>query len=373
MKVAIIHEWLTSVGGSDKVARAILDLFPNADIYTLVSNRQVCKELGINYEKVHNSFIQNLPFGKTRYRAYLPLMPYAIEQFDLTHYDLIISSSHAVAKGVITKNSQLHICYCHSPIRYAWDMYHEYLKNAKLTKGIKGFVAKFFLHKIRLWDVLSSYRVDYFISNSDYIGKRISKIYKRDSRTIYPNVCVENFEVHTKKEDFYLASSRLVGYKKIDLIVQAFNQMPEKRLIVIGGGPDLKKIKKIAKQNITVLGYQPFDVLKEHLQKAKGFVFAADEDFGIIPVEAQACGTPVIAFGYGGVRETVINKKTGFFFYEQTARAICDAIVEFEKIEHNFNVNEIRRNSERFSEERFKKEFFDYVVEKYNTFKEDWK
>jgi glycosyltransferase involved in cell wall biosynthesis len=364
MKVALIQEWLVSVGGSDKVVKAISEVFPEADIYTLVANRKTCDELGFDYSKIKTSFIQQLPFGRTKHRMYLPLMPLAVEQFDLREYDIIISSSHAVAKGVLTKSDQLHICYCHSPVRYAWDLYHEYLCDAGLHKGLKGYFVKYILHRLRQWDMLSSFRVDYFISNSNYIAKRIKKIYGRDAVTIYPNIDVCRFELCTEKSDYYLASSRLVGYKKIDLIVEAFNKMPDKKLIVIGEGPDFKKIEKIAEKNITMLGYQPFEELKTKMQKAKALIFAADEDFGMIPVEAQACGTPVIAFGKGGSLETVKNNETGLFFYEQTAEAIIEAVTLFEK--QHFDCLTIRKHAEQFSEERFKQEIKNFVLDKYN-------
>jgi glycosyltransferase involved in cell wall biosynthesis len=366
MKIAIIQEWLVTVGGSDKVVKAISEVFPHADIFTLVADVSTCKELDIDFNKVKTSFIQKLPFGKSRHRMYLPLMPFAIEQFDLREYDVIISSSHAVAKGVLTKNTQLHICYCHSPMRYAWDLHHEYLFDAGLNKGLKGLFAKYMLHRIRLWDVLSSFRVDYFISNSNYIAKRIKKVYRRDAVTIYPNVDISHFNLCEVKEDYFLASSRLVAYKKIDLIVKAFNQMPDKKLVVIGGGPDLEKIIKLAGTNIEVMGYQPFNVLKEKMQNAKALVFAADEDFGIIPVEVQACGTPVIAFGKGGSLETVVENKTGLFFKEQTMESIVDAVNRFENQNDQFNPLEIRKHAEKFSEERFKKEIKDFVLTKYN-------
>lgn len=265
MKIAIIQEWLVTVGGSDKVVKAIADVFPDADIYTLVAKKQVCDELGIDWNKVHTSFIQKLPLGVKKHRMYLPIFPFAIEQFDLRGYDVIISSSHAVAKGVLTKADQLHICYCHSPIRYVWDMYHEYLEESGLTKGLKGYLAKYMLHRIRKWDLISSFRVDYFISNSDYVGRRIQETYRRDAVTIHPNIDISNFDLCVEKENFYLTSSRLVGYKKIDLIVEAFSRMPNKKLVVIGGGPNLEKIRKIAGHNVTVMGYQSFAVLKEFL------------------------------------------------------------------------------------------------------------
>ncbi|KAA6343175.1 GDP-mannose-dependent alpha-(1-6)-phosphatidylinositol monomannoside mannosyltransferase [termite gut metagenome] len=368
MKVAIIQEWLVSVGGAEKVVKAIADVFPDADVYALVTDKKACDELGFNYSKIKTSFIQRLPFGKIKYRMFLPIMPFAIEQFDLRDYDVILSSSHAVAKGVLTRSDQLHICYCHTPVRYAWDLYHEYLHDAGLNRGLKGLFVKYVLHRLRQWDVLSNFRVDYFISNSNYIAKRIKKIYNREAVTIYPNVDMKRFELYREKEDFYLASSRLVAYKRIDLIVEAFNRMPDKKLVVIGGGPCLKKIQKIAGTNVTVMGYQPFEVLKEKMCKAKAFVFAADEDFGIFPVEAQACGTPVIAYGKGGSLETVSDGKTGIFFKEQTIESVIDAVKRFEAIQQSFNPINIRKFAESFSEERFKKEIKDFVEHKYATF-----
>lgn len=369
MKVAIIQEWLVSVGGSDKVVKAILDIFPDADIYTLVADKNVCLELGINFDNVKTSFIQKLPFGKKKHRMYLPIFPYAIEQFDLRGYDVIISSSHAVAKGVLTKADQLHICYCHSPIRYAWDMTNEYLDESNLKSGFKSILARYILHRIRQWDVLSSMRVDHFISNSNYVGSRIWKTYRRESRTIYPNIDISNFTPCYDKQDFYLTSSRLVPYKKIDIIVEAFNNMPEKTLYVIGGGPDLDKIKKVAKKNVVVLGYQAFEVLKNKMQKAKAFIFAADEDFGMIPIEAQACATPVIAYCKGGSLETVVNNETGIYFNEQTSLSIIDAVCRFEMIVNRLDYKAIRKHAEKFSEERFKNEFREFVEEKYINFK----
>lgn len=370
LKIAIVQEWLVTVGGSDKVVKAILDVFPQADIYTLVAKELVCSELGINWSKVHTSFIQKMPFGKSKHRAYLPLFPFAIEQFDLRKYDIVVSSSHCVAKGVLTKADQLHICYCHSPIRYVWDMYNEYLEEAHLARGIKSWLIRFLLHKIREYDVLTANRVDYYISNSDYVGQRIRKTYRRTSNTIHPNIDVRHFEFCNEKQEYYLASSRLVAYKRIDMIVEAFNRMPDKRLVVIGGGPQLEMLCKIAHANVTIMGYQPFDILKERMQHAKAFIFAADEDFGMIPIEAQACGTPVIAYGHGGSLETVCKEKTGIFFYEQTADALIRAVNDFEsRGKEPFKYEDCREWAERFSEERFKKEIMNFVQEKYKEFK----
>ena len=372
MKVAIVQEWLVTVGGSDKVVRGILDVFPDADIYTLVAKKEVCDELGIPWEKVHTSFIQKMPLGTKKHRAYLPLFPFAIEQFDLRGYDVVISSSHCVAKGVLTKADQLHICYCHSPIRYCWDMYNEYLEESHLDKGFKSWLVRLMLHPIRQFDAIAGSRVDYYISNSDYVGQRIRKTYRRKATTIHPNIDISNFELCNDKQEYYLASSRLVAYKKIDTIIEAFNQMPDKKLVVIGGGPNLEAYRKLAKDNVTVMGYQPFDVLKEKMQHAKAFVFAADEDFGMIPIEAQSCGTPVIAYGHGGSLETVNGGKTGLFFNEQTPEAIVEAVNKFESMgSQPFAPADCRQWAEGFSEERFKREIKEFVEEKYEDFKKN--
>jgi glycosyltransferase involved in cell wall biosynthesis len=364
LKVALVHDWLTVIGGSETVFKQIASLYPDADIYTLVAQEETIKTLGFENHKVFTSFIQKLPFAKKKYRNYLPLYPLAIEQFDLSSYDLVISSSHAVSKGVLTHSGQIHVCYCHSPMRYAWDLYHQYINDQGLNRGIKGYFVRKVLHKIRLWDVIASNRVDYFISNSNYISNRIRKIYRRDSVTIYPNVTVAHFEACTVKEDFYFTCSRFVPYKKIDLIVTAFAQMPDKKLFVMGDGPDFVKIKKMVSgsSNIVFLGYQPFDVLKSYLSKAKAFVFAAEEDFGILPVEAQACGTPVIGYGKGGTRETVINNKTGVYFNEQSAASIIDAVYYFENNIDLFNPKEIAEHASLFSPQRFDKEFSGFIA-----------
>lgn len=372
MKVAIVQEWLVTVGGSDKVVKAILDVFPDTDIYTLVAKKEVCDELGIPWEKVHTSFIQKMPLGTKKHRAYLPLFPFAIEQFDLRGYDVVISSSHCVAKGVLTKADQLHICYCHSPIRYCWDMYNEYLEESHLDKGFKSWLVRLMLHPIRQFDAIAGSRVDYYISNSDYVGQRIRKTYRRKATTIHPNIDISNFELCNDKQEYYLASSRLVAYKKIDAIIEAFNQMPDKKLVVIGGGPNLEAYRKLAKDNVTVMGYQPFDVLKDKMQHAKAFVFAADEDFGMIPIEAQSCGTPVIAYGHGGSLETVNGGKTGLFFNEQTPEAIVEAVNKFESMgSQPFAPADCRQWAEGFSEERFKREIKEFVEKKYEEFKKN--
>lgn len=369
IKAALIHDYFYIDGGAEKCIKCFININPDFKIYSLIDflspdNRNEI----INGKKVITSFIQKLPTAKLNHRKFLPLFPLAIEQFDLSDYNLILSSSASVAKGVLTNSNQLHICYCHSPMRYAWDLYHQYLIETSLSSGLKGWIAKYFLHKIRIWDVISSNRVDYFIANSKYVAKRIKKIYNREAVVIYPPVNTNDFDLVIKKEEFYLTASRMVPYKKIDLIVEAFSQMPEKKLIVIGDGPDFKKIKFKATKNIELLGHQPFEVLKDHMQKAKAFVFAAEEDFGIVPVEAQACGTPVIAYGKGGSLETVVAEQTGLFFYEQSCDSIKDAIGKFEARRELFNPVTIRAHALKFNSDRFEKEIREYIDDKTEKF-----
>lgn len=370
LKVAIIHDWLITFAGAEKVLAEIIEVFPQADLYSLVDFLPEQDRKKIKGKKAITSLIQKLPFAKSKYRNYLMFMPYAIEQFDLSKYDVIISSSHAVAKGVLTGPDQLHISYVHSPIRYAWDLQHQYLKESKLDKGIKGLLVRKMLKKIRDWDYRTANGVDRFVSNSDFIGRRIWKVYRRESETIYPPVDVSRFSLEeTKKENFYLTASRFVPYKKIDLIVEAFSSMPEKKLVVIGDGPDMKKVRQKANKNIMILGYQEFEVLKSYMQRAKAFVFAAEEDFGITPVEAQACGTPVIAYGKGGSLETVksnVNNPTGILFEEQTVQSITDAINKFEQNQHLFTPENCRENALQFSPANFRDALEKLVYEAYN-------
>lgn len=365
MKVAIIHDWLVTYAGAERVLEQMLHIFPEADLYSLVDFLDTDNRNFIKNKIIHTSFIQKMPKAKKKYRNYLPLMPLAIEQFDLREYDLIISSSHCIAKGVITGPNQIHICMCHSPVRYAWDLQGQYLRESGLETGLKGWIAKIILHYIRLWDLRTVNGVDYFIANSKYIKRRIKKVYCRDSNIIYPPVDVSSFKLCENKDDFYITASRMVPYKKMDLIVEAFSKLPDKKLIVIGNGPDFEKIKSRAGHNVVLMGYQPFEVLKEHMQRARAFVFAAEEDFGITPVEAQACGTPVIAFAKGGALETVRGleqeKPTGLFFKEQTVTSVVNAISKFEENIAAFTAKNCRENAERFSEGRFRKEFKKYI------------
>lgn len=368
MRVAVVCDWLIVYAGAERVLEQILQIFPDADLFCLV-DFLVPEDRGfILHKKPQTTFIQRLPLAKSRYRSYLPLMPLAIKRLDVSGYDLILSSSHAVAKGITTGPDQLHLSYVHSPMRYAWDLQRQYLQDAGLDEGIRGAMAKILLHYLRIWDKRSSNDVDYFAANSSYIAGRIAKAYGRESEVIYPPVDVEYYRMHKDKEDFYLTVSRLVPYKKVGLLAEAFNAMPEKRLVVIGDGPEFEKIKKMAKGNIKLMGYQKSEVLREMMQKAKAFVFAAEEDFGITPLEAQACGTPVIAYGRGGALETVLplgtEKPTGIFFKEQTAESIQDAVACFEKERAVFTPESCRENALRFSAERFRESFARFVNDK---------
>ncbi|MFL9988088.1 glycosyltransferase family 4 protein [Paraburkholderia sediminicola] len=363
MKVAIVHDWLVVSGGAEKVLKNIIECFPKADIFSIVDfleDRDCVKG-----KSVTTSFIQNMPLARKRYRAYLPLMPIAIEQVDLSGYDLVISSSHAVAKGVLTGPNQVHISYVHSPIRYAWDLQHQYLNESHLNRGIKSAMARILLHYIRGWDSRSANGVDHLLANSQFIARRIRKTYQREATVIYPPVDLENLTMGTQKDDFYVTASRMVPYKRIDLVVRAFSQTPERRLVVIGDGPDMKKVRAVAGENVTILGHQPFEVLVDHLRRARAFVFAAEEDFGISVVEAQACGTPVIAFGRGGALESVIGlpleRPTGVFFGEQTPESLLAAVSRFERNDNLFDPRACRRNAERFSSENFKTALTNFI------------
>ncbi|MBZ0198853.1 MAG: glycosyltransferase family 4 protein [Ignavibacteriaceae bacterium] len=369
MKTAIVQEWLVNYAGSEKCVESFNNIYPGADIFSLVDYLND-EERGIilKGKLVHTSFIQKLPFAKKKHRNYLPLFPMAIEQFDLSEYDLVITSSHAVAKGVLTNSNQLHICYCHTPMRYAWDLYNRYITEAGLTKGFKGLIAKSTLHYIRMWDISTANRPDYFIANSNHIARRIKKTYNRDAEVIYPPVDVDKFPLYENKDNFYLTASRMVPYKRIDLIVEAFTAMPDKKLVVIGHGPEMEKIKQKAGKNIEILGYQPDSTLVEYMQKAKAFVFAAEEDFGIIVVEAMAAGTPVIAWKRGGTGESVIDNKTGVLFSEQTTDSIIDAVKRFEKTDTSFDPKMISEYASGFDRKLFELKISSFIKNKMDEF-----
>ncbi|WP_174507948.1 glycosyltransferase family 4 protein [Klebsiella oxytoca] len=374
INVGIVADWLVTYAGAERVIKEFVDIFPQSELYSIVDFLSDDARSYLHNKKAKTSFIQKFPFAKNKYQKYLPFMPMAIEQLDVSSHDVILSSSHAVAKGVLTGPDQLHISYVHSPIRYAWDLQHQYLKESGLDKGLKGLLAKWILHKIRMWDVRTSCGVDHYIANSHFIARRIKKVYGRTAQVIYPPVAVNRFLLDENKHDYYFTASRLVPYKRIDLIVEAFSKMPDKKLVVIGDGSEMDKVKSKASSNVSILGYQPDSVMQEHMQKAKAFVFAAEEDFGITPVEAQACGTPIIAFGKGGSLETVrpygVSNPTGVFFYEQKVNSIIDAVNSFENIQDEILAVDCRMNAERFSEERFRYEIESFVDDKWKSFKE---
>jgi glycosyltransferase involved in cell wall biosynthesis len=369
MRKALIHDWFSVYAGAEKCVESFTSIWDDFEVYSLIDFlSDPDRERILKGKKSHTSFIQKLPFAEKKYRHYLPLFPLAIEQFDLREYDVILSSSHAVAKGVLTHSNQLHISYVHTPIRYAWDLYHQYLHESGLEKGFKGGLAKYFLHKIRLWDSSTAHRVDHYIANSHYIARRIKKIYGKEATVIYPPVDVHTFTLCREKGEFYMTASRMVPYKKIDLIVEAFSQT-DKKLVVIGTGPDMEKIRAKAGKNIEFMGYQSDAVMIDTMQRAKGFVFAAEEDFGITPVEAQACGTPVICLGRGGTKESVIDGVSGVHFETQTVEALLNALTTFEQNYSRFDPDTVRENALRFSKERFENEIQTFVEEKYHEFK----
>jgi len=367
MKVAVTHHWLEQFTGGEKALEEILSLFPDAPVYTLIYQKENFKGRRIAEHEIITSYIQKLPWGKTKYRSYLPLMPTAIEQFDLGEFDLILSSCSAVAKGVLTRADQLHISYLYTPIRYAWDLYHNYVQQAGLNRGLSGILARLILHYIRMWDLQASYRVDVFVAISHTVAERIRKTYRRDARVIYPPVDVDRFNPERPRDDFYFTVSRLVPYKRIDLIVSAFNRLGLP-LVVIGDGPERSRIESLAYPNVRLLGHQPDDVVTDHMERCKAFVFAADEDFGIVPVEAQAAGAPVIAYGRGGALETVLHGKTGIHFPAQTEDSLIEAVKMVEQGEVVFQAEMIRENAMRFSSARFRQEYGTLVEQEWETF-----
>ena len=368
VRTAIVHDWLPVYAGAERVLEQIIRVIPGCELFSLIDFLPDNQRSFLQDKSVQTSFIQRLPFARSKYRMYLPFVPFATEQFDLTGYDIVVSSSYVAAKGVLTTADQLHISYVHSPIRYAWDLHFQYLKEGGLERGLKGWVAKAILHYVRLFDVSTANRVDHYVANSRTVARRIWKTYRRRADVIYPPVDTDSFTLCTDKEDFYLTASRLVPYKRIDLLVEAFSQMPDRKLIVIGDGPDYEKIASKATSNIEMLGHVAHEDLKHYMQHAKAFLFAAEEDFGIVPVEAQACGTPVIAFGKGGATETVIPGETGMFFSEQTVQSVIDAVVAFDEKYPRMSLSQIRENALRFSKDRFLEEFGVMISRVYNDF-----
>lgn len=368
MKKALIHDTLVQNGGAEKCLESFTSIWNDLDIYSIVDNlSHEERNIMLKGKSAKTSFIQKLPFSRKLFRHYFVFYPYAVEQFDFSEYELILSSSFSVCKGILTRPDQIHISYVHSPVRYAWDLYHQYLREAKLEKGLLSIPVKWMLHYLRNWDAGTANRPDYYIANSKYVAKRIKKLYDKEAQVIYPPVNCSNFTIGSNPTgDYYFTSSRMVSYKKIDLIVEAFSKMPDKKLIVGGKGPDFNKIKKMATSNVEILGYLDQPKLLRLIQDSKAFIFAAEEDFGIAPIEAQACGIPVIAFGKGGVLETILGSQasvktikesdTGIFFEQQTTESLINAISVFEQNDYKFNKETIRNQALKFDTKRFEAE-----------------
>jgi glycosyltransferase involved in cell wall biosynthesis len=366
-RVAIVHDWFDKLGGAERVLHELIVCFPNADLFAVVDmlsgddRRILCNKV------VTTTFIQKLPGARKHFRRYLALMPLAIEQMDMSNYDLVISSSWAVAKGVITSPDQLHVAYVHTPIRYAWHQQHEYLRLEQLDRGLKGAVARLSLHWLRLWDIRTANNVDVWLANSNNVARRILKTYGKQAEVLHPPVRVGDFNFTTEKAGYYFTCSRLVQYKRIDLLVDAFLNRPGSELVVAGDGPELPSLRDRARHasNIRFLGRRTDGEVRELLRNARAFVFAANEDFGIAPIEAQACGTPVIAFGRGGALETVrglgSERPTGCFFDQQTPASIQEAIERFENLAVPIDPEDCRANATRFRSERFRRQLHNIV------------
>ncbi|HET7101041.1 MAG TPA: glycosyltransferase [Terriglobia bacterium] len=374
LRVAVVQFWLSGYGGSEKVLEAIGEIFPQADFYALVVVDGGIPP-SLRGRKWTTSFVDRLPGAKRWYRHFLPLFPLALEQFDLSGYDLVISSESGPAKGVITPPGACHICYCHSPMRYVWDMYHEYRKGMNpLARAAFSLTA----HYARLWDVTTAARVDHFVANSRYVSGRIWKYYRRGSTVIHPPVDVSAGYLAGRTDDYYLVVSRMVPYKRVDLAIEACNRLG-RRLRVVGSGPEENRLRRLAGPTIEFAGKLDEPRLRECYARSRALLFPAEEDFGIVPVEAQSFGRPVIAYGRGGALETVIGFEeggdpraaSGIFFDQQTAESLAAAIGRFEEIEREFSPEFIRAGAQRFSLERFKQEFMSFAAERLAEFQEE--
>lgn len=352
MNIAIVHEWLTTYAGSEKVVEAVLELYPEAPVYALSYDPEPFRATRFAQHPVHTSFIQRLPFSRRYHRLYIPLFPLAVEQFDVSAYDVVFSSNHAVAKGVLTRAGQLHVSYVHTPVRYAWDMQSDYLRTGG---ALRNLGVRLLLHYLRLWDVVSANRVDVFLANSRYVAERVRRTYRRQAQVVYPPVDVHRFRADVQREDFFLTVGRFAPYKRMDLISDAFSRLGLP-LVVIGEGPCRRAIERRAAPNVRFLGRQPTEVVADYMQRCRAFVFAADEDFGIAPVEAMAAGAPVLAYGRGGCLETVVEGRTGLFFDAQTCEALRDAVARLEQCRATFDPQTIRQHAETFSRARFQTE-----------------
>jgi glycosyltransferase involved in cell wall biosynthesis len=366
MKVAIIHDWLTGMRGGERCLEVFCELFPQADLYTLSHIPGSVSSL-IEQMPIKTSFIQNLPFSRRGYRKYLPLFPMAIERFSLKGYDLILSCSHCVAKGIIPPPDALHISYVLTPMRYAWDMYGEYFF------GRKDRLISFFIHYLRMWDVTSSQRVDHFLCISNHVKKRVKKFYRREGEVIHPPVEVNRFNIRDKKENFFLIVSSFAPYKRIDLAIQAFNRIGVP-LKIIGSGSEGKKLRSMARSNVEFLGWQPDEVVAQCYSTCRALIFPGEEDFGIVPLEAMASGSPVIAYGRGGALETIIpvdqprnaggETGTGLFFYEQDVDSLIDVVERFVRIEKEFDPAAVRNHVLPWDREIFKEKIKEYIFER---------
>lgn len=358
-KIAIVHDWLTNMGGAEKVVINFKQIYEKAPIYTISYNEENLDQELKNID-VKTSFIQKFPKGNIKHQMYLPFMPTAWEQFDFNEYDVVLSSSSSCAKGIITSPDTVHICYCHSPMRYAWEFYNEYMEREKMGK-FKKLLIKYIMNYIRIWDRTSADRVDYYIANSKNVAKRIYKHYGIEADVIHPPVKGSYFNISDEDEDYFLMVSRLVPYKRVDLAVEVFNELGLP-LVVIGGGSQLEHLKSIANPNVKIMGRQSDEVIKDYYAKCRAFVFPGEEDFGITPLEAQASGRPVIAYGKGGALETVVEGKTGLFFGEQSKESLKHTILKFNNMV--WDKNEIREHALKFDEEIFKNKINKYIKEK---------
>ncbi len=362
MKVALLHDYLNQAGGAERVLLALTKLYPDAPIFTLIHDKK--RLSGFSDRQVKSSFLQKMPFSSSKIRFYLPLMPTAVEQLNLNNYDVVISSSSALIKGIITSPNTLHICYCHTPTRYLWSEAHSYSKEIKEGKLVKH-ILPFLLNKLRIWDQLAAQRVNHFIANSHFVAQRIKNYYNRDSEVIYPPVDTENYFISKDLGDYYLVISRLKPYKKVDLVIKAFNKL-NLPLKIIGTGEEESKLKKMAKSNIEFLGPVNEEKKREYLSKCVAFINPQEEDWGITPVEAMASGRPVIAYGAGGVLETVLDDQTGKFFNEQSWEALIDTILKFKP--EKFDPNFIKQHAEQFNTKFFYTRIKNFVDEKWNNF-----
>lgn len=360
MKVALVHDFLVKLGGAERVLKMFADLYPDAPIYTILYDENVCGKAFPN-ERVRSSFLQKAPgFLRKRQRYLFPFMPRAIESFDLSEFDLVISSSNAFAHGVLVGSNATHICYCHSPMRYAWDYAHDYI-NEQRVGPIRRYMIEKLMGKVRIWDQVACDRVDYYIANSQHVRKRIKKYYRKDAVVLYPPVETRNFKPQEDNQGYFLIVAALTPFKKIELAVQLFNKIG-KRLVVIGTGSQLDYLKGVAGPTVDVLGYKDDATVKEFMEGCRAFIICNEEDFGIAPVEAMACGKPVLAYGRGGALETVIPGETGELFHEQTIESMEDGLGRLIVNEPNYNTKKIHRHASQFSKEHFK-ERFQYLLD----------